>query len=98
VARADGLDVSWLLRIENVRSPVEDRPIEATFSMPYMITRGPHWRSSSSISVQAEFPADAVDKLMAVRRGDWVTVAGKVRVEARGRGARIEAARLVPDA
>ena len=53
---------------------------------------------SSSISIQVEFPPEAADDLMRVRRGQWLTVTGKLALEDRNRNARIKEARVAKEA
>jgi len=92
--KANGLRVKWLLRVGDVAAPGSSGEIKASLSMPYRISQGSGW-SGSSVSVRAEFGPDAVDDLMKVRRGQWVTVGGELAVESNGRGARLLGARVV---
>jgi len=91
--KANGMRVKWLLRVEEVAAPDSKGAIKASLGMPYRIRTGSGWRGSS-VSVKAEFGPDAVDDLLKVRRGQWVTLQGKLAIDSNGRGARILAARV----
>jgi hypothetical protein len=92
--KANGARVKWLLKVGDVSAPSSSGQIKASLSMPYRISRGNGW-SGSSVSVRADFGPDAVDELMKVRRGQWVTLEGQLALEGNGRAARIVAARVV---
>lgn len=92
-AKADGQQVEWLLKVRDVDAPGSDGSIKAEFKIPYSVSYGGHSMMSSSLTVRAEFPPEAVDDLEQVRREQWVTVAGSLKVEQPC--ARIRSARLV---
>ena len=92
--KANGMRVKWLLRVVDVAAADSNGAIKASLTMPYRITQGNGW-SGSSVSVRAEFGPDAVDDLMKIRRGQWVTVEGELAIESNGRGARRLGGRVV---
>lgn len=93
--KANGMRVSWLLRVDDVSAPDSNGAIRAPMSMPYRIAQGHGGWAGSSVSVIAEFGPDAVDDLLKVRRGEWVKVEGELKLESNGRSARILGARVV---
>lgn len=78
--RANGQVVRWLLRISDVSEQSESPRLIADFELPYRIMNGPHGWTGSSIGIRAEFPEGERERLLKLRRGDWVTVEGSLRL------------------
>lgn len=71
----EGLTVAWSMMTREVSQM--ERGIRGSFEIPYQI-RHQNRSRGSTIQVRADFPASARDELIALRRGDWVIVSGKL--------------------
>jgi hypothetical protein len=78
---ASGQVVRWLLKTGDVKAAGESGLLVAEFGLPYRIQSGPNSWSGSSLTIRAEFPAAERDRLLALRRNDWVTVEGRLQLE-----------------
>jgi hypothetical protein len=91
-ATANGQTVRWLLKTSNVSQANDTGPILADFQLPYRIQTNPQSWTGSSLSVRAEFPPSERERLVVVRRNDWVTVEG--RLELKGQEIKLLDARI----
>lgn len=89
---ADGATVRWLLETREIQGG--NGVIQGQFVLPYEIVSG-NSMSGSAVSVRCEFAPASKDALLAVRRGDWVTVEGTLSFD--GRDAKIMEAKIVED-
>jgi|GEM_PF-3588036 len=95
---ADGSPVDWMLRTEEVFQSGGAEP-RGMFGLPVRVERreGNSTRvESRTITVDVEFGSAKRERLMSVRKGDWVRVAGRLSV--RGEELRIVDARIVDEA
>lgn len=77
---ADGQPVRWLLKTGDVEEDGDSGTLVATFELPYRIQTGPGRWSGSSLSIRAEFAAAERQRLLMLRRSDWVTVEGRLQL------------------
>jgi hypothetical protein len=79
--KAEGAMVAWRLRVEDLTPEAET--ITGNFTIPYQLkdTVGSMTTtSSSSIRIQGEFAREE-RALLAVRRGDWVEIQGRLSLK-----------------
>ena len=77
--RADGEIVRWLLKTGEIEEEGAEGAVVGTFFLPYRIQSGPNSWSGSAVTLRAEFGAARRERLVEVRRGDWVTVEGRLK-------------------
>lgn len=89
---ANGQTVRWLLKTTEVRETDGSGLLVADFSLPYHIQTSPGSWAGSALSIRAEFPATERERLVTIRRNDWVTVEG--RLELKGQAIKLLDARI----
>jgi hypothetical protein len=78
---ANGQPIRWLLKTGDVEEEEGNSgALVATFELPYRIQTGHGSWSGSSLSIRAEFGADERERLLMLRRSDWVTVEGRLQL------------------
>lgn len=91
--RADGAPVEWKMKLSDVRSGSGDELV-AEFTISYGIRHVNGGGSYSQLKVVAVFDEDQRESLLKLRRGNWVTVNGKLSLT--GNQPRIMDAKVVP--
>lgn len=84
--------VEWLLRTGDIKD--ENGIMHGEFSLPYQL-RDKHSRQGSSVNITVDFSGESRDRLLSIRRGDWVVVQGKLSVDQHH--AAIREARIIDD-
>jgi hypothetical protein len=79
--QATGQVVRWLLKTGDVQEADEAGGLMANFGLPYRIQTGPNGWTASSLTILAQFPAIERDRLLKLRRNDWVTVEGRLQLD-----------------
>jgi hypothetical protein len=91
---ADGAAVNWRLRLDQLSASDGDE-VEGRFTLPYRLvhrTRSSMHSRGSEISVTCRFSVQNLERLLALRKGDWVRVQGHISFD--GHGVKINEARL----
>lgn len=78
--KAEGAMVTWEIQAEDL-TPSQDKVV-GDFRIPYGFCNDDNQVNSvSSIQVRCEFGPGAGDALLAIRRGDWVNVRGRLSLK-----------------
>ena len=72
---ADKAEVSWKMRLTQITD--RNGSLRGEFDVPWQISSGNH-TSGSSFGVGVKFDEAGRDALLKLRRGDWVTVEGRL--------------------
>ncbi len=71
----DQAEIRWNLRLKQIAD--RNGKLHGEFELPWMIRHG-HGSSSSSFNINVWFDEAGRDALLKLRRGDWVTVEGRL--------------------
>ena len=78
IKAATGQVVRWLLQLSNVKESNPSGALVADFLITYSI-QVQNGTDTSLLHVQAEFPATERERLLPLRRSDWVTIEGRLQ-------------------